>query len=121
MWTGIGLFVAGAVGLVVGGLLDVDAADPWANVAGGTAGLLGLALTVYALLGPAPAAAVTARGTRSVAAGGGIGSVAAGGGIGSAATGGGARAAAPSTMPPSPARPAPGPVTASASGRCRRV
>lgn len=104
MWTGIGLFVAGAVGLVVGGLLDVDAADPWASVAGGTAGLLGLALTVYALLGPAPSAAVTASGTRSVAAGG---------GIGSAATGDGARAAAPSAMPASPPRTAPGPVTAS--------
>jgi hypothetical protein len=49
VWTGIGLFVAGAVGLVVGGLLDVDAADPWASVAGGTAGLLGLALTVKAI------------------------------------------------------------------------
>jgi hypothetical protein len=104
VWTGVGLCVAGAAGLVVGGLLDVDAANPWASVAGGAAGLLGLALTVYALLGPSPAAAVTASGTRSVAAGG---------NIGSAATGDGARAPAPSTTPTSPPRPAPGPVTAS--------
>ncbi|MEU7662242.1 hypothetical protein [Streptomyces lincolnensis] len=104
VWTGVGLCVAGAVGLVVGGLLDVDAADPWASVAGGTAGLLGLALTVYALFAPAPTAAVTASGTRSVAAGG---------GIGSAVTGDGASLAPPATMPTSTPPPASGPVTAS--------
>lgn len=49
MWSGIGLCMAGAVGLVVGGVLDVDRVDPWASVAGGTAGLAGLALTAYTL------------------------------------------------------------------------
>ncbi|WP_128433737.1 hypothetical protein [Streptomyces cyaneus] len=107
VWTGIGLCVAGAVGLVVGGLLDVDAADPWASVAGGAAGLIGLAVTLYALLVPAStAAAVTASGTRSVAAGGSIGSV---------ATGDGA-SAAPSATPSPVSAPRPvtnGPVAAS--------
>lgn len=32
--TGVGLCVAGAVGLIVGGVLNVDAADPLASVAG---------------------------------------------------------------------------------------
>lgn len=100
----------GAVGLAVGGVLDVDAADPWASVAGGAAGLLGLAVTLYALVGPAPApapaptASVTASGTRSVAAGGSIGAV---------STGDGASTALPPTMPASPPRSANGPVTAS--------
>ncbi|MGW4866358.1 hypothetical protein [Streptomyces chartreusis] len=86
-------------------MLNVDAADPWASVAGGAAGLIGLAVTLYALLGPdrTQAAGVTASGARSVAAGGGIGSV---------ATGDGATAGPP-TMPASPSRPASGPVTAS--------
>lgn len=94
------------MGLIVGGVLNVDAADPWASVAGGAAGLIGLAVTLYALLGPdrAQAAGVTASGARSVAAGGGIGSV---------ATGDGATAGPPPTMPASPSRPASGPVTAS--------
>ena len=110
VWTGIGLCVAGAVGLVVGGVLDVDAADPWASVAGGAAGLVGLAVTLYALLGPAsapasvPTASVTASGARSVAAGGSIGAV---------ATGDRASAAPPPAMPASPTPPANGPVTAS--------
>ncbi|MFI7408637.1 hypothetical protein ACIBU0_08230 [Streptomyces sp. NPDC049627] len=108
VWTGIGLCVAGAAGLVVGGVLDVDAADPWASVAGGAAGLLGLAVTLYALIGPAPTSAptagVTASGPRSVAARGSIGSV---------ATGDRTSAAPPPTMPASPTRPASGPVTAS--------
>ncbi|WP_406168861.1 hypothetical protein OIE52_27990 [Streptomyces canus] len=108
VWTGVGLCVAGAVGLVVGGVLDVDAADPWASVAGGAAGLIGLAVTLYAFLGPGPgpgAAAVTAGGARSVAAGGSIGSV---------ATGDGASVIPRPTMPSSsPSRPASGPVTAS--------
>lgn len=104
VWSGVGLCVAGAAGLLVGGVLDVDAADPWASVAGGAAGLIGLAVTLYAFLGPAPAApAVTASGARSVAAGGGIGAV---------ATGDGAAVAPPPTMPSSPGR-ATGPVTAS--------
>jgi hypothetical protein len=55
VWTGAGLCAAGAVGLVVGGVLDVDAADPWAGVAGGAAGPIGLAVTLYALLAPRPA------------------------------------------------------------------
>ncbi|MFE5816320.1 hypothetical protein ACFQ6S_23380 [Streptomyces sp. NPDC056479] len=110
VWTGVGLCVAGAVGLVVGGALDVDAADPWASVAGGAAGLFGLAVTLYALLGPTsapsptPTASVTASGPRSVAAGGAIGSV---------ATGDGATATPPPTMPAPATRPATGPVTAS--------
>ncbi|MGW4752099.1 hypothetical protein [Streptomyces chartreusis] len=87
-------------------MLNVDAADPWASVAGGAAGLIGLAVTLYALLGPAPSTtpSVTASGTRSVAAGGSIGSV---------ATGDGATAGPPPTMPTPPPRPASGPVTAS--------
>ncbi|MFF8357163.1 hypothetical protein ACF063_27365 [Streptomyces chartreusis] len=110
VWTGVGLCVAGAVGLIVGGVLNVDAADPWASVAGGAAGLIGLAVTLYALLGPAsatpptPTPSVTASGARSVAAGGGIGSV---------ATGDGATAGPPPTTPAPPSRPANGPVTAS--------
>ncbi|MFC5214414.1 hypothetical protein [Streptomyces coerulescens] len=106
VWTGVGLCVAGAVGLIVGGVLNVDAADPWASVAGGAAGLIGLAVTLYALLGAAPASAssVTASGARSVAAGGSIGTV---------ATGDGATAGPPPTMPASPSRPTSGPVTAS--------
>lgn len=111
MWTGIGLCVAGAAGLVVGGVLDVDAADPWASVAGGAAGLVGLALTIYALFSGAsggsgtPHASVTASGARSVAAGGSIGAV---------ATGDGVQAVAPPTTVPGSAPPSGGrPVTAS--------
>lgn len=107
MWSGIGLCVAGAAGLVVGGLLDVDAADPWASVAGGAAGLVGLALTIYALLSdrvPSESLSVTASGAGSVAAGGSIGSV---------TTGSGAAAPPAHTMPSSPARLAGGSVTAS--------
>ncbi|MEV0172693.1 hypothetical protein AB0I00_16445 [Streptomyces sp. NPDC050803] len=114
MWTGIGLCVAGAAGLVVGAALDVEGADPWASVAGGVAGLLGLAVTVYALFRPAPppvpgpastGGAVNASGPRSIAAGG---------SIGTAVTGDGATAGPPPTMPASPPpRPANGPVTAS--------
>ena len=77
MWTGVALCVAGAAGLLVGGLVDVGAADPWASVAGGAAGLVGLAISLYALIGrPAGAeasGAVSASGERSVAAGGNIG------------------------------------------------
>ncbi|MFD9982838.1 hypothetical protein ACFWZJ_20935 [Streptomyces massasporeus] len=86
MWTGIGLCAAGALGLVVGGVLDVDAADPWASVAGGVAGLIGLALTIYALFaqrsddGTPAISTVTASGTRSVAAGGSITTVSTGDG-----------------------------------------
>ncbi|MEU0411285.1 hypothetical protein ABZ307_26170 [Streptomyces griseorubiginosus] len=105
VWTGVGLCVAGAVGLVVGGVLDVDAADPWASVAGGAAGLIGLAVTLYALLAPAAGATVTAGGARSVAAGGNIGSV---------TTGDGSTAPTSAGLPgPSPSRPPTGPVTAS--------
>ncbi|WP_369234343.1 hypothetical protein AB5J56_21305 [Streptomyces sp. R21] len=105
MWTGIGLCVAGAVGLVVGAVLDVEAADPWASVAGSVAGLVGLALTLYAFLSRpgAPASAVTASGERSIAAGG---------NIGSAATGNGTTAAPSPTMPASTPPPG-GTVTAS--------
>ncbi|WP_223188542.1 hypothetical protein [Streptomyces sp. TRM68416] len=115
MWAGIGLCAAGAAGLVVGAVLDVEGADPWASAAGGVAGLLGLAVTVYALLRPAPSpapvpgpaptcGAVNAGGTRSIAAGG---------NIGSASTGDGAIAGPPPTLPAPPSRPANGPVTAS--------
>ncbi|MFJ2828975.1 hypothetical protein ACIPC1_15575 [Streptomyces sp. NPDC087263] len=109
LWTGIGLCAAGAVGLVVGGLLDVDAADPWASVAGGAAGLVGLALTLYVLVMPSSAPAAS---TSSVTAGG-ERSVAAGGSIGSATTGNGTAAATPPAMPGPP--PAPG-GTVTASG-----
>ncbi|MFD3617044.1 hypothetical protein ACFWWT_17745 [Streptomyces sp. NPDC058676] len=109
MWTGIGLCAAGAAGLVVGGVLDVDAADPWASVAGGAAGLVGLALTIHALFSDG-------GGTTSVTAGG-ARSVAAGGSIGVAVTGDGTAVAAPPAAPsaPAPAPPAPraGNVTAS--------
>ena len=82
MWTGIGLCVAGAVGLVVGGVLDVDAADPWASVAGGAAGLVGLALAVHGFFGGSPEVpSVTAGGARSIAAGGNIGSASTGDGV----------------------------------------
>ncbi|MEU1253364.1 hypothetical protein [Streptomyces chartreusis] len=86
--------------------LNVDAADPWASVAGGAAGLIGLAVTLYALLGPASATApsVTASGARSVAAGG---------SIGSATTGDGTTTGPPPPTPTPPSRPASGPVTAS--------
>ncbi|WP_244181527.1 hypothetical protein [Streptomyces curacoi] len=98
--------MTGALGLVVGGVLDVGAADPWASVAGGAAGLIGLAVTLYAFLGPAPtAAAVTASGTRAVAAGGSIGAVSTGDGTSTTPP--------PPTTPGSPTRPASGPVTAS--------
>lgn len=111
LWTGIGLCAAGAVGLVVGGLLDVDAADPWASVAGGAAALIGLALTLYVLVTQssapaAPASSVTASGERSVAAGGNIGSV---------ATGDGSTATAP-PVPTTPAPPPPTGGTVTASG-----
>ncbi|MFF9095586.1 hypothetical protein ACF1AX_20925 [Streptomyces sp. NPDC014802] len=114
MWGGIGLCAAGAVGLLVGGVLDVQAADPWASVAGGAAGLVGLALTVYALFTGTSGATeapggttVTASGARSVAAGGNIGSVSTGN--------------APATPPasPSPASPPatpPAPRNVTASG-----
>ncbi|WP_328872834.1 hypothetical protein OHT76_23515 [Streptomyces sp. NBC_00287] len=107
LWAGIVLCVAGAAGLIVGAVLDVEQADPWASVAGGVAALVGLALMLYASLRPAPtepSSTVTASGTRSVAAGGSIGSV---------ATGDRATPAAPPTMPTSTPRPTNGPVTAS--------
>ncbi|WP_406475242.1 hypothetical protein [Streptomyces sp. NBC_01615] len=103
MWTGIGLCVVGAAGLVVGGVLDVEAADPWASVAGGVAALVGLALTIYALFTQPAAPSVTAGGERSIAAGG---------NIGSAATGNGTTAASPPPMTPS-TPPTGGTVTAS--------
>ncbi|GAA4062961.1 hypothetical protein [Streptomyces shaanxiensis] len=118
VWTGIGLCVAGAAGLVTGGVLDVDAADPWASVAGGAGGLLGLAVTLYALLGPTPTPTPAATSTDAVTASG-ARSVAAGGNIGSVTTGDGASAVLPptvvppSTPPASPSRSASGPVTAS--------
>lgn len=105
--TGIGLCGAGAVAHVGGAVVDVEAADPWASVAGGVAGLVGLALVIHGLLGQrstGAATGVTAGGDRSVAAGGSIGSV---------ATGDGMSAATPPSMPTSAPRPANGPVTAS--------
>ncbi|MER6348221.1 hypothetical protein ACWC10_20110 [Streptomyces sp. NPDC001595] len=81
MWTGLGLCVLGAVGLVVGAVVDVEGADPWASVAGGVAGLLGLAVAVFAFTRDASAPAgpsVTASGARAVAAGRDIGSVSTG-------------------------------------------
>ncbi|MDT0385880.1 hypothetical protein [Streptomyces dubilierae] len=107
-WTGIGLCVAGALGLLVGAVLDVEAADPWASVAGGAAALIGLALVLYGLLqGASGGTSVTAGGTRSVAAGGSIGTVSTGDG--------------PATPPPAPPAtpPSPGPAvprTVTASG-----
>ncbi|MHC3471569.1 hypothetical protein ACYF6T_23140 [Streptomyces sp. 7R007] len=107
-WTGTGLCLAGAAGLVVGGLLDVGAADPWASVAGGAAGLVGLALTFYALMAgpaaPAPAAVtVSAGGERSIAAGGDIGTAVTGNGV----------TAAPAPAPPANPTPPARDVTAS--------
>lgn len=102
MWTGIGLCAAGAAGLVVGAVLDVEAADPWASVAGGVAALIGLALAVYAgfqgSAGTSGGTAVNASGTRSVAAGGNIGTVSTGDGP-----------AAPAPAPPANPSPSPAP------------
>ena len=83
MYTGIGLCAAGAVGLVVGAIIDVDAADPWASVGGGAAGLLGLALTLYTYFASSDSPSgttVSAAGERSIAAGGSIGFAATGDG-----------------------------------------
>lgn len=83
----MGLCAAGAVGLVAGAALDVDAADPWASVAGGVAALIGIALTLLAQLGNStPPPAPPAPGTGGVNASG-AGSIAAGGDIGTASTG----------------------------------
>ncbi|MFF7793016.1 hypothetical protein [Streptomyces sp. NPDC007991] len=107
MWTGIGLCAAGAVGLVVGAVLDVEAADPWASVAGGAAALIGLALALYAGFqgqsGTSGGTTVQASGVRSVAAGGNIGTVSTGDGPGTPAP---APPANPSPPPtPTPAQP----------------
>ncbi|MYS91113.1 hypothetical protein SCNRRL3882_3659 [Streptomyces chartreusis NRRL 3882] len=111
MWTGIGLCAAGAAGLVVGAVLDVEAADPWASVAGGVAALIGLALAVYAGFqgqdGTSGGTTVNASGTRSVAAGGNIGTVSTGDGPGAPAS------APPANPSPAPAPPQPRNVTAS--------
>ncbi|MDX2695709.1 hypothetical protein [Streptomyces ipomoeae] len=118
LWTGVGLCAAGVVGLVVGAVLDVDAADPWASVAGGVAALIGIALTLLAQLGnSAPPPAPPAPGTGVNASG--PGAIAAGGHIGTASTGGATSPpAAPSPIPaPSPAPdPATGGVNASGAG-----
>ncbi|MFI8218255.1 hypothetical protein [Streptomyces sp. NPDC085932] len=107
-WTGIGLCAAGALGLLVGAVLDVEAADPWASVAGGAAALIGLALVLYGLLQGAPGGtSVTAGGTRSVAAGGSIGTVSTGDGPATPPP-------APPATPPSP--PSPGPAVPPSPG-----
>lgn len=110
MWTGIGLCAAGALGLFVGAVLDVEAADPWASVAGGVAALLGLALAVYAgfqgAAGASGGTAVNASGTRSVAAGGNIGTVSTGDGPATPAS---APSAPPSPSPAPSANPSPAP------------
>ncbi|MEV5493470.1 hypothetical protein AB0L47_36820 [Streptomyces bobili] len=106
MWTGVALCGLGAAALLVVGVLDVSAAEPFASVGGGAAGLVGLALTLYAALGSRASASgsqVRAEGERSVAAGGNIGSV---------TTGDNASRPAPPRMPPSSSAPA-GPVSAS--------
>ncbi|WP_257234743.1 hypothetical protein [Streptomyces sp. JV178] len=106
MRTGVALCGLGAAALLVGGVLDVSAAEPWASVGGGAAGLVGLALTLYAALGPRAGASgsqVRAEGERSVVAAGNIGSV---------TTGDNPSPPAWSRMPPSSSAPA-GPVSAS--------
>jgi hypothetical protein len=117
-WTDIGLCAAGAAGLVVGAVLDVDATDPWASVAGGVAALAGIALTLVAQLStsaPPPAPPVAPPTDRGVTASG-AGEIAAGGDIGAASTG-----AAPPPPPGDPARPSAAPTPAAggvtASGR----
>ncbi|MBG0853581.1 hypothetical protein I2W78_17445 [Streptomyces spinoverrucosus] len=110
MWTGIGLCVAGAAGLVVVGVLDVDAADRWGSVAGGAAALVGLALTLYAYRGPSSGV------TRPTVQAGGERSIAAGGNIGFAATGDGAAAEPPAQMPAS-SSPLPGRSVAASGDR----
>ncbi|MGW0189693.1 hypothetical protein ACWDV7_28575 [Streptomyces sp. NPDC003362] len=109
MGTGIGLCVLGAVGLVVGAVVDVEGADPWASVAGGVAGLLGLAVTIFALTrGESASDGASGSGAppRIDVSASGPGAVAAGRDIGFVSTGGGNIAAPPS--PPAPAAPAPG-------------
>ncbi|WP_244942078.1 hypothetical protein [Streptomyces coelicoflavus] len=108
MYAGIGLCGVGAVALVIGAIIDVDAADPWASVGGGAAGLIGIGLALYAhfSLTPSRSPSVSATGERSIAAGG---------NIGIATTGDGAAPAVPPAMPTAtPA--APGGATA-AGGR----
>lgn len=94
MWVGIGLCVASAAGLVVGGVVDLSQADPWASVIGGAAGLFGLALTLYGVIRSKQAAGNQESGFTARAAG--IRSVAAGRHIGSVSTG---DRAAPSRTP----------------------
>ncbi|MFI6857092.1 hypothetical protein [Streptomyces sp. NPDC050416] len=127
MWTGVGLCAAGALGLVVGAVLDVEAADPWASVAGGVAALIGLALAVYAgfqgsaetpdmsgagISGPA----VNASGTRSVAAGGNIGTASTGDGPGTPAPAPPANPSTPPLTPTPPSSTPPQPRNVTASG-----
>jgi hypothetical protein len=118
MGTGIGLCVLGAVGLVVGAVVDVEGADPWASVAGGVAGLLGLAVTIFALTQGVSGSdgARGASGSEGASGSGapprvdvsasGPGAVAAGRDIGFVSTGSGNIVAPPN--PPAPAAPAPG-------------
>ncbi|GGR64812.1 hypothetical protein GCM10010282_67290 [Streptomyces roseolus] len=105
MYAGIGLCAAGAVALVAGAVIDIEAADPWASVGGGAAGLLGIALALYAHFASSASPGgmvVSAAGERSIAAGG---------SIGSAVTGDGATPAPAPAMPPT-RHPATGGVTA---------
>jgi hypothetical protein len=105
MYAGIGLCGAGAAALIVGAVIDVDAADPWASVGGGAAGLVGIGLALYAHFALTPTRpSVSATGERSIAAGG---------SIGAATTGDGA---APTVSPAMPAATPPAPGGATAAG-----
>lgn len=76
--------MAGAAGLLIGGVLEVKAADPWASVAGGITGLVGLAVTLYGVFGKGTGQrsdAVLASGDRSIAAGGNISIATTGNGV----------------------------------------
>lgn len=100
MWVGIGLCAAGAVGLLVGGVLNVDAANPWASIAGGAAGLVGLALTLYAVFGGATGTGGSMAPSGSTVTSSGVRSVAAGGSVGTVSTGDGGTVPASPDVPP---------------------
>ncbi|QKW25481.1 hypothetical protein HUT11_04565 [Streptomyces seoulensis] len=104
VYAGVGLCGAGMVALIVGAVVDVNAAEPWASVGGGIASLAGIALALYAQF--AQSAAPAASGTQVSADG--ERSIAAGGSIGAAMTGNGA---APASAPTPSAAPTPPPAS----------
>ncbi|PZT70516.1 hypothetical protein DN402_16430 [Streptomyces sp. SW4] len=111
LWTGAGLCGAGAVTLVVVAATDLGRADQAASVTGAVAGLLGLALALFAQFGGASRAPAAPGTTAS-----GDGAIAAGGSIGTASTGGTTPPAAAPAPPSSSQAPPSGGVSASGKG-----